>query len=778
RMKKTVKRITVLTITAFLCFAFSIANFKAENAFAAVVNNSVYSDEFNSESGELNGELVPFGGAGIKTDYTAMRLNSDDYEWGAHIVNGGYKLEYDKIDTFCTVEFTLNRIDESGAWLAFSYGVEDVLYGFPYSSGALIFYSEKSNLFKSVNGALANADGAGYLRDFTIFHGKKVKVSLQFEKIVDETGNYYLSATCTDARTEEIITTHNYGKVYIADGYFGFNSSAMKVDIFEFAVYENGESEPAFYDDFNNSAVSYMSGGVDNPVWYATNFWNKSNLIVGRIGRLDITKPGSGVVYKEPVENADDKGLNLLYTLSANFHVGEMQNFAESGFIIGADKNGNGGAFIGVSKNLTNYELVFRNDGEESLKVGNFTDSVINIVVNIFYDKKAEIKADGESYRFGLNSVSGYVGFKTIGEEDAVGAYADNFSYENSEYVERKSPDAKTDFEDVIKKETEIATVYDYYCSSKNWYKSSDISLPFIVRDNGYLIFSNAGDYCCFAPKKKYNDFIVRFDVKFTVIEDGNIFGIEVGKTDISESCTNSVYVGFQNRGTETYCISNKCVSDEGLTAKPLISLNGTPENIFTEGETYNVMVIARNGVITLHVKNANESESVLSYVRAKFENVNTDGYVAMFAANGISLQLDNFSVINLDYEYFTIDKSDDESLRTFRYDFSQGSVIRDFSAFFGGTFGKDKTVKIIRGTDGVITVGKVGANITRLRFDEIEGGASYKHGAIVVNVNEAQGKITVSDGITDYAIELENDFVYSNALFEIEETFGKISVS
>ena len=775
-MKKTIKRIMVLTVTAFLCFAFSIASFKAENTFAAFVNNSVYYDEFNSENGELNEELIAFGGAGVKTDYSAMRLNSDDYEWGAHVINGAYQLKYDKIDTSCTVEFTLNRIDESGSWFAFSYGVEDVLYGFPYSSGALVFYAEKSNLFKSANGALANADGAGYLRDFTIFRGKKVKVSLQFNKIVDEIGYYFLSATCLDAETEEILDTHNYGKVYIVDGYFGFNSSAMKVDIFDFAVYENGESQPVFYDDFTNSAISYAAGGVDNPIWYATNFWDKSTLIVGRIGRLDITKAGSGVVYKEPVINVDGKGLNLLYTLSANFHVDEMQNSAASGFIIGANKNGNGGTFIGVTKNLTTCELVLRNDGKETLKVGNFKDSVVNIVVNIFYDKKAEIKIAAESYRFDVDSAFGYVGLKTIGGENAVGAYADNFSYKNSEYVESKSPDAKTNFENTIKTEMGDLSRYDYYCSSKDWYQSSDTSLPLIVRDNGYLIFSNAGDYCCFAPKKRYNDFIVRFDIKFTVVEAGNIFGVEVGKTDISESCANSVYVGFQNMGDLTYCISNKCVNDEGLNNKPLLSKSGTPENVFVEGETYNVMAIAKNGVVTLHIKNENESESVLSQVRARFENVNTDGYVAMFAANGVSLQLDNFSVVNLDYEYFANENSADEKLQTFRYDFAQNST-QNISAVSGGIVGKDK-VEIIRGSEGVVTAGKVGANITRLRFNDIEGGASYKHGKVVVVVNEAQEKITVSDGANDYSIKLGKDFVYKNALFEIEETLGKISVS
>ena len=780
-MKQTVKRITVLTITALFCFAFFIAGFKSERSFAAVVNNSVYYDEFNSESGKLNDDLIPFGGADVKTDYSAMRLNSDKSEWDAHIVNGGYKLEYDKIDSFCTVEFTIRRIDESGSWLGFSFGVSSVSTRFPLSSGALIFYSEKSNLFKQGSNGLQNADGSD-LRDFTILHDVKVKASLKFEKIADEEGYYYLTATCSDAETEEILNTHDYGKVYIADGYFGFNSYSMKADIFEFAVYDkNGATE--FYDDFTTPAVSYVTGGAENPVWYANSYWNRSNLIVGSIGRLDITKAGSGVVYKEPFENADNKGLNLLYTLSADFHVGEMQNSAESGIIVGADKNGNGGAFIGFTKISTACALVFRNDGKESVRVGNFNDPVINVVANVYYGKKAEVIIDDETYLFDLDSVFGYVGFKTVGGQGAVGAYTDNFSYENSEYVESKSSDSKFNFDEVIEKETVFGIDYDFYCPSKDWYRGERTELPLKVEgdDNGHLDFSSAGEMSCFAPKKKYNDFIIRFDVKFTVVDasKGNLFGIEIGKTMISESFANSVYIGFHNRGEVTYCISNKCLNDEGLNAKPLVSQNGKAENIFIKDETYNVMAIAKNGVVTLHVKNANEPESVLSLVRARFENVNTDGYVAMFAANSLSLQLDNFSVINLDYECFENDNdynTADEKLQTFRYDFTSGS---DFSAITGGTVKKDKTVEISRVSGDVVTKGKVGANITRLRFSEIEGGALYKHGNLAVNVNETQGKITVSDGgENEYTVKLENGFVYKNALFEIEELSGKIYLS
>nr|MBO4517916.1 hypothetical protein [Clostridia bacterium] len=767
------KRIILLAIIAFSCFALATATYKSADVSAAVVGGSVYSDGFDSADGNISAEWLPFGGAEIKTDYTAMRLNSDKYEWGSHIVNGIYKLVYDEIDVSCTVEFTLNKLNDGGSWLAFSYGTENTSDEFPYASGAIIFYSANyANVFENAEGALKD-DDTRY--ELAIFRNKRVRVAVRFQKDYGDANYYDLSVKYYDADTNVKIHEEECRKVLIRDGYFGFKTHTMQVDLFDFNVYENDSAEPVFSDDFSDSAVSYADSvvGDKEPVWYASNYWNETNLIVGNIGRLDISEAGSGVVYRNPADNATAKGLNVLYTLSAEFYIDEMVN-ADSGFIIGADASGENGSLIGIREADSEFSVVFRNGNNETLYACDFSTPSVYITVKVYYDKTAEVLIDGDTYYFELDSVGNYLGFKTYGENGSKGAYVDNFSYDGNEYVDRSSPDAKVNFQDTMDNK--------YYYSTKYWYAGDGatlIPLPPSAVSDSYMIFSYAGEYSCFAPKTRYSDFIVRFDITFDRVELGSTMGIEVGKNTVAESASNSIFVGYRHGKLEngedgTYYVGNKCATAEGFTSGVIYSPLGTPENIFVKGETYTFMAIVNNGTIRLFVKNVNEDDSVLAYERARFVNVPTDGYMAMFVTQS-NVRLDNFSVINLDCEYFSEDYDGGENLQTFRYDFTTGT---DFSAISGGTVNKDKTVQIIRGTNGVSTVGKVGANITRIKFADIEAGASYKHGNVEVRIDTANGRILVSDGNAEKIVRLDNDFVYAGAMLQIEETLGNILLS
>lgn len=773
-----IKIIAVIAIIGFVLLTANVLRIRVNDSNAAVVSQVVYSDTFDSKEGALSNKWSPFGGGGLKVDYNAMRFNSENYVWAGHVINGKYKLEYDKIDSSCTVEFVIDKIDEGGQWIAFSFGTEDVTYEFPYSSGAIVFYQSGSNLFRSLNGALANVDGNDYVRPFKIFYGEKVKVLINFEK-ASEDKNYYISAQCISYQSGEVLSSHSYGLVRISDGYFGFNSASMKVDLFEFNVYEDENESAVFSDNFTNSAISFSNNVVENPTWYASNSWDETKLIAGTIGKLDISKVGGGVVYSDPIKEQEGNQLYLLYTLSADFYVDEMIN-ADSGFIIGGDENGNNGTFVGLRKTQFKPQIVcykVTNNTEVKNGLDSFSNSIISIRVKVFSNDSIEVAIQGNKYEFSIDKVSGYFGFITYayGSGENKGAYVDNFEYSDNQYVNRATDDAKINFEDTIGTEIMETTVYDYYCPSNMWYKGNSVSMPIIVGENGYLIFTNSGDFDCFAPKKKYTDYIVRFDVTFDTVKNGSTFGIEVGKSDITESFSNSISIGFQKQGDETFYFGNKCLSVEGKSAAPIHSQQGGSENIFIKNETYNFMAIVNNGTIKLYIKHSSEDKSVLAYERARFTDIPTDGYVAMFAYN-VSLRMDNFSVTNLDYEYFSEEVKEKE--KSFRYDFSKGTNINDFSLISGGTYKKDKTLEIVRGIEGISTAKKYGGNITRIRFNDIEAGATYSHGNIVVKVDEANGRIIVSDGITDNIVKLESDFVYKNTLLQIEETLGKVSIS
>ena len=771
-MRIVIKRIIVLAIIAFSCFALAAATYNSTNVSAAVVGGVVYSDSFDSTDGSISADWITFGGAGIKTDYTAMRLNSDKYEWGSHVVNGKYRLVYDEIETSCTVEFSVNKLNEGGSWFAFSYGTENPTFEFPYASGAVIFYSANyANVFKSVNGVLSD-DTTRY--DLAIFQDYNVKVSVRFVKDNGENNSYYISVKCYNADTEEMISHSECGKVLINDGYFGFNTHTMQIDLFGFNIYENDSADPVFSDDFSDSAVSYADSVVSEtePVWFATNSWNVTNLIVGNIGRLDISQAGSGVLYKTPADNVDQSGLNELYTVYAELHTDEMEN-ADSGFIIGADINGEGGAFIGVRKTDSLYKVLFRKGNDETCYESDLSTPFVSITVKAYYDNTAEATVNGVTYYFELDSVDGYFGFKTYGESGSKGAYADNFAYYRYEYVDRRSPDAKVNFQDTMEG--------SYYYSTKYWYAGDGtglIPLPPSEVPDSYMIFTYAGEFSCFAPKTRYTDYIVRFDITFKRVELGSTVGIEVGKSTVAESASNSVFVGYRHGKWEnqdaTYYVGNKCETSDGYSSGVIYSPNGTPENIFVKGETYTFMAIVNNGTIRLFVKNAAEEDYVLAYERARFVNVPTDGYVAMFVSQA-DVNMDNFSLINLDFEYFSDDYDGDENLQTFRYDFTAGT---DFSAISGGAFNKDKTLRIIRGTEGVSTGGKVGSNVTRIKFADIEAGAVYRHGNVEVSIDVPNGRIIVSDGDSEKTVRLGGDFVYAGAMLQVEETLGNLLLS
>ena len=766
KTKKYIKNLAVVAVSGLLLGTVGVFAGGTKKANAAVLGQVAYTDNFDSENGALAEQWSAFGGADVKADYNALRFNSENYEWNSHVVNGKYKLEYDQIESSCTVEIIMQEVDGNGDWFALSYGTEDVMHDFPYASGAIVFTrAALSQLFISSSGVLAGTSDVS----FDVFHGKKVKVEVFFEK-TEGNKQYNVSAACYDAENGDEISSYDFskefGSVRIEDGFFGFNTSRTRMDIFAFNVYEDGNEEPAFSDDFTNTAISYSLEPADNPVWYASNIWNKENLIGGTIGKFDITAVDSGAVYADPVEKDESNQLYLRYTLSADFFVEGMRG-ADSGFIVGADENGNGGTFFGLRKGDGSARLVSYTVGEEANAVFGkeyYSDSVINTRIKVYYDNSVEVDVGQQKYVFTAQNADGYFGLKTFayGDGEHTGAYVDDFEYSCNEYANRTADDAKVNFDDTIGTDIMGMTVYDYYCPTNAWYKASGLTFPIVVGQNGCLIFSNAGDYNCFAPKKKYNNFIVRFDVTFDNVKNGSTFGIHVGKSDISESSTNSVYVGFQNQSEQTYYVGNKCFSETGLSRDIITSQNGGAENIFVQGETYNIMAIAENGTIKLFFKKATEDESVLAYERARFVDVSTDGYVAMFAYS-VSLRLDNFSVTNLDYEYFGGEAKENE---TFRYDFTQGAGAQDFAAVTGGTFKKDNTV------------GKFGANITRIRFASVEASAAYKHGNITVSLDEANNKIIVSDGKIEKSISLEDGFVYQNALLQIEETLGKIAIS
>ena len=260
-------------------------------------------------------------------------------------------------------------------------------------------------------------------------------------------------------------------------------------------------------------------------------------------------------------------------------------------------------------------------------------------------------------------------------------------------------------------------------------------------------------------------------------IQSGNLIGIQFAKKQLSESSTNSTFIAFQCinlNGNYTTCyLSNKCVSTRGDNNGIIENL----DNIFIADKVYNFMFIVKDGTATMHVKAEDEDESVLAIPRATFTNLDTDGYVAMFANGGIYLTLDNYSVTNLDYHYFdnTYTSGEDNALQTIRYDFS---TIKDVSAFTETPTMKNGKLKISN-ENKVETKDKVGSSIIRFNIAKLDEDLSFNHGDIKITIDRLDNSVKVFIcGVEKKKIELPNGFEFDNSFIEIEEINNKLVVS
>ncbi len=768
-MKKTKTNIILLTIITIACFIFAMVGFNVKKANAAVVSSVGFNDTFDTKDGELSEKWINVGGASLKEDYTALRFTHDFFDWGAHVVNAGYKLEADNFTSTVTYEFTFSRLNpERSQWFGVSMGTPDFSYIFPFASAAVVFTDVGSQLMLEANGALAET---GINDPLTMFTGVE-KTKVQF--VLDKTAEYRVYNLTVNVIANGSTKSRTYNNVRINDGYFGFNSARMNMDIFEVAVYEDGNEEPAFYDDFSNSSSCFVKNGDPaDAIWHLTNNWDVDDVIIGKIGKLDLTKVDSGVLYNTPFEKqTNNNDLNLLYTLSANFYTSGMNN-ADTGFVIGSNDKGEGGSFVGFRKSglktsLVSYAL---DDKENVTAIADINSNSVLLTIKI-YNEYIEIIANGNTYVGKIDELNGYFGIFSFGE--GKGALVDVFSYNYKTFINRENPDSKVSFNDTIGRIIADEKYYDFYLSTKKWYAYEyGIRLPLYTeksKDNGYLIFQNSSDLTCFGPKVRYNDFIVRFDLTFKEIYEGSFFGITFAKSLVSESASNSMYIGIQNIQGTKY-ISNRCLSTEGLSAGIVKTPNGAEENIFENETKINVMFVVNNGIATMHFKRADEAESVLAFPRATFVDLDTDGYVTLFAVS-MNFYLDNFSVVNLDKNYFTDEYNGDENLETIRYDFSK---IKDAKGIKNAGAISSGAMNI---SNGIETEGKVGANITRFKTKYFYGALSFVHGNTTITIDSDNLEITAEANGKKTTQKLPADFKFDGAVFEIEELYKTAKIS
>lgn len=762
---KIVSKKIIVFILFILLLICAFLGIESTQTHGAILSEETFTDSFDSRESEIGSDWIKKGEVSIKKDFNALRFNVKDYEWGLYLANSKYVSQYNKLSNGFRVEFTVSKYGDRGNWLALAFGNDTPSTEFPYSTCAVVFSNYDTVLFKKIGADLL--DSGKRSQEFNIFLGSKSKVVFNFAK-TSINYQYNLNLSCTNLDNNSV-STFDFGEVTVNDGYIGFNTDRMQVDILDFAIYEDDNVNPCYYDDFSSSSILYTTSGSSDSAWYANKFLSESTVMIGSIGKLDVSRPSSGVIYSNPYNKNANEDTNLLYSLSATFYIGAMEN-SDTGFVFGADSNGNNGMFVGIKKTSLISSLVYYSDENNANTLTNFIDQTINLTLSVYKGNIAVISLGEESFEVSIDNEKGYFGVITNGL--GVGAYVDDFKYSCSSYVNRNYGDSNNNFNNLLESIIQDEKYYDFYNPSKDWYTGENISLPIKTQksDDGYLIFTSANDFSCFGPKTKYTDFIVRFDVKFKSVVDDSLIGLSFAKDEITKALTNSSYVGFQNNFGVTDYASNTYSAQSRLRKGNVSTPEGGQDNIFIEGETYTFMFIALNGTMTIHCKNVNQNEEVLSFVRAKFENVDTDGYLAVFGLNA-SFDLDNLFITNLDYHYFT-DSKETKNFETIRYDFAKGS---DFNALsYDG--------KIVNGAldvdSGVSTKKEVGANITRFKFDTLYGTFNFKHGDIQVSIDADTKKINLFGLGMDNTIVLAENFVFENAVFEFRRTYNTFNVA
>ena len=766
-MNKKKIRSIVLGVSALACVAsMAIGTLNLHTADAAVTREEVYTDSFNTA--QLNENWIA-NDADIISDYSSLRVQPSEYSWSSHLVCRGYKLEGD-----CRLEMKTQRLPtENESWFALSFGSPVATSIFEKASGALIFTDGATQVFKS--GANANI-----LFNYSPFTEGVATTVLEFTK--QDNGNYNIAYTVKNG--DEIVDPQTIEDFEVQDGYFGFNTFDVHFDILSFDIYEG--QEKVYADDFTTSTISHDDNVVKGSEWVALSPFTVETANIAPVGQLNVGKIGSNVVYSEPFTRKSTE-VSTLYELSAKFDFSKATVGAATGFEIAKPSADKDGVFIGLVCGFTSYKLVCVEgentvEREISLKP---KDGIFNMAVVARYDNSIVVTVNGVEEKFSVGGTEGYWGVETPNgyTTSGQGALVDDLYFERAIYKASSASDLSVNFEGTKELEDEYGKYYEYYVPTKDWHFGSNVRLAnYDFAENGYALFGNASPTSAFAPKTKYNDCIVRFNITLVGSDyyydnpetyfdtpdgrgacDAECFGLQFGLDTYQNLYSNTQSLGIATYNGKSIYYTTNCIRATGkneIVHRP--NMEEVPANeydLFRKSVTYNFMYIIKNGTVSMHFKEASEPESVLGIVREYVTGVKTDGYVAVYGANGVDFRMDNFSVVNLDRSLTSSEYAGGENVETFRADLTKG----------------DALTALTQKQSGFETKGVIENHIARLTLKNA-GAFTYKQGDLEIAFNE-NGAI-VTDGIKTEEIIFNSPLVYNGATIEISRIGEEITLA
>lgn len=781
-----IKKIWIAVLAAVLAAAFIAGGYTAS---ASAVLNEVYSDDFSSS--EIKDEWIASGDAALSKERDALQIRPENYDWTGNVIYRGYSLEQS-----CRVEFTIYTLQVgANGWLAFAYGNGSDRGAFPYAGGALIFMGDLTQIFANNGSSLGNS-GLGNPNFSPLASSLRengARVSVSFNRVAEN--NWDITYSVADAVTGTAVGSRTYS-AESCSGFFSFNSNMVQADICDLRVYE-GE-ELAAQDNFSASAVSYADRSDSSAAWVATAAFSESEAFIAPVSKLDLRVPGSAVTYSVPFR-AQGNDTDILYTLETVFFPESLSAGIAAGFEIARrdPEDTQTGIFYGFTVEGTAVRAVkvygAQTERRDLLNVSSLEDGLL-LSLAVYRTGKAVLSIGENDYSFGCEKTDGYFSMTckdTFGAGGS-GALADDFVYRTAALLTSDAPDEAVNFDGVRESEMSGQTYYEYYLSSKEWFIGSAVSTGRYNSNqpDGYLQFINSNVRSMFGPRQRYADFVVRFDLMmpgeaYGTEYNGQQFGLAFAKKSINENNENATSLNLALYDGNTSVIGKNITFTEGRNANAAVGAtqfrlmrHDDPEtsyNIYQAEDTlYNFIFVVRGGYISMYFKEADEPESVLGVLRARYYCGDTYGYVSVTGNNGASFRVNNFSVTNLsETAPAAAYAGAGERQETARCDFSQGSA-QGFA--FEGTV--ENGAAQVTESSALATQGTAFGGILRLYLGNADGAPVIRIGTREISF-AADGSGVVLHGFGDEtSINFSRTLSFDGAVIEVYCMGGELEVS
>ncbi len=587
----------------------------------------------------------------VVTDSYGMHF-SGTYSHGSALVLTAYKLkDYNKFT------FSIDTLQSNNDFIYLGFGgaktntmVDNYDFNLCIANSVTAVYEMAGMTWKQVGSApLSNALTAGKSTDFAI----------TLQKV---SGNQY-KVTFEIIEDGEVVVTTDYGKTVRMENPDGYvcmwGGTNEQFQLRDFKAYDS-EKHLAFSDDFSDSSITYSNEPATDGNWHINAAGlTKEDVFISRNAGPEF-KQADDVITASSKLVSNDK-VSKPYEISFKAKIKKLDKNAIFGMYLGAKEAGDldSATIIGVSANddkyatvnlIQNGKTVDYGDTDVPISVLNIDDTAVDFEVIIGSDYSILFSVGGVQFTFRNVDYDGYWGIcnYSLDNESASDVGLEEVKVVQNTYAACAQPDLSNDFGGIKLTQDGFE---EYYISDRTYYMGPGVAL----RPKGAftkepsLYFENANAFSGFAPKQKYTDYILQFDLKVVSEgQNGQRFGISFGKDAYATDASHSTSINFEYYawGTDPYTQmnANLCTFDDGTKAKAVEGYH-----FYKDQDTkYNFMLVAKNRSVYVYFKEDSEDISQLGICRAVIPDVDTAGYVCLFGLNGVSFDVMNYKLTNL----------------------------------------------------------------------------------------------------------------------------------